>query len=102
MPPKKAPLCARSMLHVLHARVSEKEEAGYTMALVNKNDCRDWFVMGTIAAAWTAATVYLFKFHSEVTFAAWCGLCENMVGAYHYINVRDQKEADACADTHNS
>ncbi len=72
------------------------------MALVNKNDCRDWFVMGTISAAWTAATVYLFINHSDVTFAAWCGLCATMVGAYHYINFRDQKEADADGDSHNS
>lgn len=72
------------------------------MTLLNRNDCRDWFIMGTIASAWSAATVYLFMHHSEIVFGAWCGLCATMVGAYHYLNVRDQKVADANADSHNS
>lgn len=59
------------------------------------NDNRDWFIMGTISAAWTAATVYMFVHPSPATFCAWCGLCATMTGAYHYLNVRDQKEADA-------
>ncbi len=50
--------------------------------------------MVTLASSWTAGTVYLFREHSAVNFAAWCGLCATMTAAYHFLNVRDSKEPD--------
>ena len=59
------------------------------------NDARDWFVMGLVAVAWTAATVFLFLHHSDMNFVTWAGVCTTMTGVYHWITVRDQKVSDA-------
>lgn len=62
---------------------------------LNKNDCRDWFVMAVITLAVVAGTTYLFLYHGEGVFVAWCGLISTVGGIYHWLNVRDQKVPDA-------
>jgi hypothetical protein len=52
-------------------------------------DIRDWFTGIVIAAAWAAATVYLFIFHSDINFATYAGLCATMTGFYHWVISRD-------------
>lgn len=50
--------------------------------------------MGAVAAAWAAATVYLFKHASDVNFATWGTISATMVGVYHWICIRDSKQED--------
>ncbi len=52
--------------------------------------------MGTLAFLIGASTVFLFKYPSAAVFGLWCGLVATEVGAYHFLNVRDSKENDAC------
>jgi len=66
------------------------------MALLNKNDCRDWFVMIFAANLAVAATVYLFKFHSDVTFVTWGTILTTIGGIFHWLTVKDAKVPDAC------
>jgi len=58
-------------------------------------DFRDWFVAVSVTIMLIAATVYLWKFHSDTNFGIWAGLCGTLIGAYHLINVRDDKMRDA-------
>ena len=58
-------------------------------------DFRDWFVAGSVTAMLVAATFYLWQFHSDANFGIWAGLCATLIGAYHMINVRDDKTRDA-------
>lgn len=58
-------------------------------------DFRDYFVGGLVAVMWAAATVYLFKFHSDANFVTWAGICGTMTCVYHWLNIRDSKEKDA-------
>ncbi len=60
-----------------------------------KNDVRDWFVIGVITCAWTAATVYLFVHPGIDSFTVWAGLAATMIGAYHWLVVYDSKHQDA-------
>jgi hypothetical protein len=53
--------------------------------------------MMTLAASWASGTVFMFKYPSGTVFGLWCGLCATMTAAYHYLNLRDSKEADACS-----
>jgi hypothetical protein len=64
--------------------------------LIRRNDCRDWFVMLVITAAFNAGTVWIFIHPSNEAFIAWCGLVATMGGIYHWLNVRDSKAPDAC------
>jgi hypothetical protein len=52
-------------------------------------DIRDWLIGVLVASAWMAATVYLFKFHSDVNYATYAGLCITMTGFYHFIVSKD-------------
>ena len=52
-------------------------------------DARDWVVVGLVGAIWMAATVYVFKFHSDVNFGTYAGLCLTMTSFYHFIVSKD-------------
>jgi hypothetical protein len=58
-------------------------------------DARDWFVLGVVTAIWLAGTAYLFLYPSPEVFAAWGALATTMIGAYHWLVIKDSKEADA-------
>ncbi|HXI67240.1 MAG TPA: hypothetical protein VNH41_04820 [Steroidobacteraceae bacterium] len=59
-----------------------------------KNDCRDWFVMLLVAAAWAFASAYLWKHASTADFGIWAGVCGTLTAVYHWLNIRDSKEKD--------
>jgi hypothetical protein len=52
-------------------------------------DIRDGLIGAIVAAAWVAATVYVFEFHSDLNFATYAGLCATMTGFYHWIVSKD-------------
>jgi len=58
-------------------------------------DVRDAFVILLHAAAWAAATVYLFKHPDFQTFVTWCGFGGTISTAYHWIVIKDSKMEDA-------
>lgn len=67
------------------------------MALLTKNDCRDWFVMALFANLGIAATVYLFMHPSDMAFATWGGILSTNAGVFHWLTVKDAKVPDACS-----
>jgi hypothetical protein len=60
-----------------------------------KWDTADWVILGLVSAAWVIATVYLFRYHSEPNFVTWSGFSATIVSAYHWLRIRDSKQADA-------
>lgn len=62
---------------------------------MSKLDTRDWFVIGTVTAAWIASTIFLFIHPSGGSFASWCALGATMTGAYHWLVLLDSKRPDA-------
>ncbi|HXS14414.1 MAG TPA: hypothetical protein VN734_17075 [Acidobacteriaceae bacterium] len=64
---------------------------------MNKLDIRDWFVMILAGLLWGIATFFLFRHPTEANFATWATLSGTMLGAYHWMVIRDQKVPDACA-----
>jgi hypothetical protein len=62
---------------------------------MNKQDYRDYFVLGIVTAGWVAATVFLFWYPSSVNFATWAGLVATIGGVYHWLCVNDDKRVDA-------
>jgi hypothetical protein len=65
------------------------------MAMDTQQDARDWFILGAVTAIVTAATVYLFMFHSDATFGIWSGVVTTIVGLYHVMIYLDDKKPDA-------
>ena len=62
---------------------------------MNKQDYRDFFVLGIVAAGWAASTVFLFLYPSSVNFATWAGLVATIGGVFHWLCVSDDKRVDA-------
>ena len=62
---------------------------------MNKFGATDWFVMLLFAAAWVAATVYLFAHPSVDVFGIWASMLASMGGVYHWLTIRDGKIPDA-------
>jgi hypothetical protein len=60
-------------------------------------DLDDWFVALLVAGAWVASTVFLFLHHSDLNFATWATFGATIVGVYHFLSVRDDKEKDTCS-----
>lgn len=58
-------------------------------------DFRDWFILGHINLAGAAATVFLFKHPDTVNFVTWAGMLSTVIGFYHWMVIRDSKQADA-------
>lgn len=59
-------------------------------------DLDDWFVALLVGGAWAASTVFLFLHYSDMNFVTWSGFGVTIVGAYHWMSVRDDKEKDSC------
>ena len=57
-------------------------------------DLSDWLIMILITAAWAASTVFLFKHPDPINFGTWATLAGTMIGAYHWMRVRDDKLED--------
>lgn len=64
------------------------------------NDCRDWFVMIMVTAAWVCATIFLFKYPLVPNFITWAGVCGTLTGVYHWLTVKDAKVPDADQSDH--
>ena len=62
---------------------------------MNKQDYRDYFVLGAVSVSGVAATVFLFMYPSSVNFATWAGFEATLYGAYHWLCVSDDKRMDA-------
>jgi hypothetical protein len=58
-------------------------------------DCGDWLVVGFIFAFATVGGVYLFVHPSDMNFGAWLGVLGVAGGIFHWLRVKDQKQADA-------
>jgi hypothetical protein len=58
-------------------------------------DFRDWFVMGSMASALMAATIYIFIHPTNEGFAVWGGVITTLTGAYHWLVIKDSKQEDA-------
>lgn len=61
----------------------------------NKQDYRDYVVLGLVTGIVAAATVFLFLFPSSQTFGIWSGVVSATYGAYHWLCVSDDKRTDA-------
>jgi hypothetical protein len=58
-------------------------------------DTRDWVVIGLMGVIQLAGTIYLFVDRSPVNFVTWGTLCGTLISAYHWMVIRDSKQADA-------
>lgn len=56
---------------------------------------RDWFVVGFIAAAFSAATTYLFMHQDSSNFVTWSSFVGGFGVAFHLVMTWDQKRPDA-------
>ncbi len=61
------------------------------------SDLRDVFIFVMVSAAWIAGTVYLFYNRTDLNFATWATFSATILGAYHWISMRDDKEKDVCS-----
>jgi hypothetical protein len=64
---------------------------------MQKNDCRDWFVMLLFANLAVAATVYLFLHPSNIAYGTWGSILSTTGVTFHWLTVRDAKVPDACS-----
>lgn len=60
-------------------------------------DFKDWFVVFLIVAIEAVATVFLFLVRSPAVFVTWAGVTTTTTGLYHFLVIRDSKQADACS-----
>jgi len=58
-------------------------------------EVRDWIVIGLMAGIQLAATVFLFKHPDAINFGTWATVTATLTGSYHWLVIRDQKQADA-------
>jgi hypothetical protein len=58
-------------------------------------DWRDHAIAIALVAVLTIATVYLFKFHSDMTFGGWVTLVGTLVPLFHWLSIFDDKRPDA-------
>jgi hypothetical protein len=58
-------------------------------------DTRDWIVIGLMGLIQVASTVFVFKHPDAINFATWATLCGTLVGAYHWMVIRDSKTPDS-------
>jgi hypothetical protein len=58
-------------------------------------DTRDWIVIGLMAGIQIAATVFVFKHPEAMNFATWATVVGGLTSAYHWMVIRDSKQADA-------
>lgn len=58
-------------------------------------ELKDWFVVLLVAAAWTAATAFIFMHPDTANFVTWATVTSAMTGFYHFMMVRDSKIPDA-------
>ena len=62
---------------------------------MNKQDYRDFFILGVVCVIMLEATVFLFLYPSSVNFATWSGLVATVGGVFHWLCVSDDKRVDA-------
>ena len=62
---------------------------------MNKQDYRDYFVLGAVTISGALACLFLFMYPSSVNFATWAGFEATLYGAFHWLCVSDDKRVDA-------
>jgi hypothetical protein len=60
-----------------------------------KWDFSDWFVLAHVNAAAVAATIFLFLYPVPTNFITWGTFMAALFSAYHWMLIRDAKQADA-------
>lgn len=58
-------------------------------------DCGDWIVVAFMFAFATVSAVYLFRFHGTAEFGIFTGTLATFGCVFHWLRVKDQKQADA-------
>ena len=58
-------------------------------------DWRDHAIAIALVAVLAIATIYLFKFHSDMTFGGWVTLVGTLVPLFHWLSIFDDKRPDA-------
>lgn len=58
-------------------------------------DCTDWIVVAFVFSFAAAGFVYCEQHPSDIVFPAWLGIAGVLIGAFHFLRVRDQKIPDA-------
>jgi hypothetical protein len=58
-------------------------------------DARDWVVIVLMASIQGAGTWFIFEHPDGVNFATWATMCGTLIGAYHWMVLRDSKIPDA-------
>ena len=58
-------------------------------------DCGDWVVVAFLFAFSATGAAYIFGHPSDVNFVTWTGVLGVAGGVFHWLRVRDQKQADA-------
>ena len=61
----------------------------------NRQDYRDYVVLGLVTGIVVVATTFLFKYPTAQTFGIWSGVVSATYGAYHWLCVSDDKRVDA-------
>lgn len=60
----------------------------------NSLDRGDYIVIAFIFSFSITGAVYLFRHPSDMNFAAWLGVLTVAGGIFHWLRVKDQKQAD--------
>lgn len=58
-------------------------------------DTRDWVIIALMANIQIVASIFVFKHPDAVNFATWATVAGTLTGAYHWMVIRDSKQADA-------
>jgi hypothetical protein len=58
-------------------------------------DFRDWFVVGLIISVALFGAIFVAKHPDPLNFATFATLIGTLTGFYHFMVIRDSKQADA-------
>lgn len=58
-------------------------------------DWRDHAIAIAVVSVMLIASVYLFKYHSDMAFGAWVTLVGTLIPLFHYLSIFDDKRPDS-------
>lgn len=65
------------------------------MAQQNCLDCGDWVVVVFLFAFAATGAAFCFLHPDTINFGAWIGTLGILSGTFHWLRIKDQKQADA-------